>query len=218
MFNKKYALFSPEAVVAPDVQLKGPVRLGAVTIGGKCVIGKYTYMGSNCKVGGGTRFGNYCSIATNVDIGPINHPTSYLSCHPFQYSEKLFSSITHYKNVNRVKKTTQKPPVVIGHDVWIGTDCIIMRGVKIGNGAVVAAGAVVTKDVPAYAIVGGVPAKIIGYRFDDEVINQLQELKWWTLNPADMSGVVFDDIDTAIDQIRIIKESRARLKQLRLSA
>jgi tetrahydrodipicolinate N-succinyltransferase len=74
----------------------------------------------------------------------------------------------------------------IGHDVWIGHSAIIMSGVKVGNGAVVGAGAIVTKDVPPYAIVAGNPAKIIRYRFTEEVIADLMEIKWWNLNNGDM--------------------------------
>lgn len=218
MFNKKFALFSPEATVSDDIELKGPVRLGAVTVGARCVFGKYTYMGSNCKVGGGTKFGNYCSIASDVNIGPISHPTSFLSSHPFQYSEKLFTPVGHYKNVNRVKRSPQKDAVVIGHDVWIGTNSIILRGVNVGIGAVVACGAVVTKDVPPYAIVGGVPAQILGYRFEDDIIEELLKLKWWTLNPIDMSGVAFNYIEIAIEQIKGIKLNLAQAKLERATA
>jgi serine acetyltransferase len=73
----------------------------------------------------------------------------------------------------------EKKPIHIGHDVWIGARVFIRDGVKIGNGAVVAAGSVVVKDVPDYAIVGGVPAKIIRYRFSEEMIAELLNLKWW---------------------------------------
>lgn len=74
--------------------------------------------------------------------------------------------------------------VVIGNDVWIGAYAKIVEGVRIGDGAVIAAGAVVTKDVPPYAIVGGVPAKIIKYRFEEKQIKQLLELKWWNKDIA----------------------------------
>ena len=70
-------------------------------------------------------------------------------------------------------------PAVIGNDVWIGSKATVFGGVKVGNGAVIAAGAVVTKDVPPYAIAGGVPAHIIRYRFDEDKINRLEEIAWW---------------------------------------
>lgn len=71
--------------------------------------------------------------------------------------------------------------VIIGNDVWIGSHALILGGVKIGDGAVIGAGAVVTKDVPPYAVVGGVPARIIKYRFSQEIIDKLLEIKWWNL-------------------------------------
>jgi len=74
--------------------------------------------------------------------------------------------------------------VIIENDVWIGANSVIMPGVKVGNGAIIGANAVVTKDVPDYAIVGGVPAKIIKYRFDEKTISSLLELKWWDLDKA----------------------------------
>lgn len=218
MLNKKFALFSADAVVAPDLQLKGPVRLGAVNIAAKCVVGKYTYMGSNCKVGTNTRIGNYCSISTNVNIGPGSYPAALLSSHPFQFSDKLFTPVSHYKNVNRIKRQPAVPGAVLGHDVWVGQDVIIYRGVKIAHGAVIESGSVVNDDIPPYAIVAGSPAKVIGYRFSPEIIEQLLELKWWTLNPIDMSGVVFNDIDTAIEQIKDIKVNIAQRKLQRQAA
>ena len=72
-----------------------------------------------------------------------------------------------------------KKQLLIGSDVWIGANAVILRGVTVGNGAVIAAGAVVNKDVPSYAIVGGVPAKIIKFRFNDEIIKKLKESKWY---------------------------------------
>jgi hypothetical protein len=80
---------------------------------------------------------------------------------------------------DQIQDNPQKPGSSIGHDVWVGQDAVILRGIRIGHGAVVAAGAVVTKDVPAYAIVGGNPAKIIRYRFEKEIIDELLSLSWW---------------------------------------
>lgn len=71
---------------------------------------------------------------------------------------------------------------IIGNDVWLGANSLVLKGVKIGDGAVIGAGAVVTKDVPPYAIVGGNPAKVIKMRFDDETIGKLMQLQWWNLD------------------------------------
>ena len=81
----------------------------------------------------------------------------------------------------------EQPKTIIGNDVWIGDQCFIKAGVKVGDGAVIGAHAVVTHDVPPYAIVGGVPARVIRYRFDEETINSLLNSEWWNLNDKDLS-------------------------------
>lgn len=97
---------------------------------------------------------------------------------------------------NSVSKKT-----VIGNDVWIGFGAIIISGVNIGDGAIVAAGAVVTKDVPAYAIVGGVPARVLKMRFPSTVLEKLLSLKWWRFSPWQLNGFQFNKIDAVIDQV-----------------
>ncbi|EGQ7964052.1 CatB-related O-acetyltransferase [Vibrio vulnificus] len=120
--------------------------------------------------------GAFCNIsADNVHIAGGNHPLSTVSTHAFFFHDKYRfisknQSIDGYANNGRI---------IIGNDVWIGANVSILPGVKIGDGAVLAAGAVVNKDVPPYAIVGGVPARIIKYRFDEETIVALLELAWW---------------------------------------
>mgnify|MGYP003634298168 CR=1 FL=1 len=121
-----------------------------------------------------TKIGNFCSIGPEVVIGPRNHIISNFTTTDFPYSgEHSYSSddgaYDGYINI-------------IGHDVWIGRRSLIMQGVEIGNGAVIAAGSVVTKSVPAYAVVGGNPAKIIKYRFSSQVIRRLEEPCWYLKN------------------------------------
>lgn len=115
--------------------------------------------------------GKFCSIARNVDIQEFNH------------SFKGMSTYFVAKHLLNAKDKNQgiysNGPIRIGNDVWIATQCVILSGVTIGNGAIVAANTVVNKDVPPYAIVGGTPAKVIGYRFEQPIIDKLQELSWW---------------------------------------
>lgn len=120
--------------------------------------------------------GNYCSIASNVKIicGGI-HPTNYVSTFPFRIKFDLSDKYTD-------GHPSTKGDVIIGNDVWIGTEVTILSGVSIGNGAIIFANSVVTKDVPDYAIVTGVPAKIIRYRFSEEEICHLNKIKWWEWN------------------------------------
>lgn len=118
--------------------------------------------------------GKYCSIAWDVTIGALAHNYNRLSSHAFTY-RKMFGLVE--KDVYFPQKTT-----IIGNDVWIGCNAVIISGVKIGDGAVIGAGAVVTKDVEPYSIVGGVPAKHLKYRFDETIRKKLEELKWWDLD------------------------------------
>src|SRR5699024_1473398 len=109
----------------------------------------------------------------------------------------------HYRPLVRTASPNnfREPAPRIGNDVWLGSHVAVLRGVTIGDGAIVASGAVVTKDVPAYAIVGGVPASLIRYRFDEQTIERLQELRWWRFTPDQLDGVPFDDIHAAIEVI-----------------
>jgi virginiamycin A acetyltransferase len=121
------------------------------------------------------KIGKFCSIADDVIIILANHKVDLVTTYPFSTLKKFWPSmksldlIDHYSNGN----------VTIGNDVWIGHSVKIMSGVTIGDGAVIAANSVVTKDIPDYGIVGGAPAKVIRHRFDEEVINHLMLIKWW---------------------------------------
>ncbi|GGG21673.1 CatB-related O-acetyltransferase [Paenibacillus abyssi] len=139
-------------------------------------IQEYSYVGNNTQIIN-ANIGKYCSIAHSVKIGLGMHPTDRFSTSP------IFYSPTNIFDIKIVESHTfeEFDKVVIKNDVWIGANAVIQDGVTIGNGAIIAAGAVVTKDVPDYAIVGGVPAKIIKYRFEKEVIDEINESKWWDL-------------------------------------
>ncbi len=135
-------------------------------------IGKYTYINKYCLIDKSTEsIGRFCSIAYNVRIGLGSHPTNWVSTHPFAYDKKYgFTSNTGFASG---KKT------VVGNDVWIGANATILAGIKIGDGAIIGAHSLVTKDVEPYSIVVGVPAKVIRYRFDRDTIQKLLEIKWW---------------------------------------
>ena len=120
--------------------------------------------------------GKFCAIARGVKfiMNGANHKMSGFSTYPFEiFGEdwaKVMPEQSEYPN---------KGDTVIGNDVWIGYESVIMPGVNVGNGAIIAAKSVVTKDIPAYGIVGGNPAKLIRKRFEDDVIQELEEITWW---------------------------------------
>lgn len=167
-----------------DVEIKGVINIGdknkfhKCSISGEVFIGRYTSIwGPNTDItsikGCPVRVGSFCSIARNVSIQTFNHnhkkiTTSFIGQNFFGEkweNEKVGGDVVNIEN-----------------DVWIGAHAVILAGVTIGNGAIVAANSVVTKDVPSYAIVTGTPAKVIGYRFSEDIIEKLLDLKWWNWN------------------------------------
>lgn len=137
-------------------------------------LGRHSYTGQNTVIMHAD-IGRFCSISWGVTIGPANHSYDRISTHSFVYN--AVDGLRPDNKEEAYNRFTTK--CTIGNDVWIGTGATILRDVEIGNGAIVGAGAVVTKDVPPYAIVTGIPAKIIKYRFPEEIIEKLLELKWW---------------------------------------
>lgn len=144
-------------------------------------IGNYTYISKNALIQN-TVIGNYCSIAHEVISGLGNHPLDMFSTSPVFYRRYnalkiiLLEKESNFSDYNSI---------TIGDDVWIGARAIILDGVNVGNGAVIAAGAVVTKDIPPYAIVAGIPAKIIRYRQPEEKREKLLDSQWWKLTPQE---------------------------------
>lgn len=146
-------------------------------------VGRYTYLGRNSVIEN-AEIGRFCSIGPEVMIGLAAHPLgANVSTSPVFYKTRSKGVTPIFKGSTLLADSTfvidEHRLVTIGHDVWIGARAIVKDGLSIGDGAVVAAGAVVTRDIPPYAIVAGVPARILRYRFDTETIEFLQQLRWW---------------------------------------
>lgn len=144
-------------------------------------LGIGTYIGKECYLSF-AEIGKFCSIGSYVRFAVGAHPTrTWVSTHPAFFSPVKQSGITFSDKVLFQEKVfaDSEHYVVIGNDVWIGDNVTILSGIKIGDGAILAAGSVVTKDVEAYSIVGGSPAKLIRYRFDKPDRDFLLSLKWW---------------------------------------
>lgn len=178
-----------------SMEINADTKIGKETIiDKKSKIGKFSDIGDRCNIKSSilgdyavcrgqnkisySEIGKFCSIAYGARINAVNHPSyTRIAQHRFTYkgkeygfSEENDESITHWREENKV---------VIGNDVWIGHNAIILPGVSIGNGAVVGSGAVVTNDVEPYTVVVGVPARPIKKRFSDEIIEKIEKSEWW---------------------------------------
>lgn len=155
------------------------------------------------------RIGRYCSIAEAVVLGPYEHPTDGLTTHPFAFAGPdefpAFFRMPAYARLAVERSHTvaiNQRRTEVGHDVWIGAGAFIKRGVKIGDGAVVAAHALVTRDVPPYTIVAGTPARVVRLRFAEKTIERLQQLAWWRYDLAPhKQGLDLTQVDKALDAL-----------------
>lgn len=157
-------------------------------------IGDFTYTGRNFTCWN-AKIGKFCSISWNVSIGGANHDYNRISQHAFLYSPQ-FGMLENGQKRGYNRFDTE---CIIGNDVWIGCNAVICRDVKIGDGAVIAAGAVVTKDVAPYTIVGGVSARIIKQRCPEDLALRLQKSQWWNL-PAEIIRKNFELFNSNITE------------------
>ena len=153
---------------------EGIMITGGVFMDGDIRVGRYTSInGPNTDILVGINnieIGSFCSIAGNVTIQEYNHNFKKITSYFIQ--EHLFSK-------ERPMEITSKGPIIIGNDVWIGTHCVILSGAHIGHGAVIGANSVVTNSIPPYAIAVGSPARVLKYRFSEDIINILLVIEWW---------------------------------------
>lgn len=195
MAGKKLGLVP---VIDPTAQVRDAVlgrytEIGARTVFAESTLGDYSYVVNDSNIIY-TTIGKFCSIAAHTRINPGNHPMQRASQAHFTYrASAYFEDAQDEAAFFDWRRST---PVTIGHDVWIGHGAIVLAGRNIGTGAVVAGGAVVTKDVPDYTIVAGNPARIIRRRFPEEIAGRLKALAWWDWEHAALR--------TALDDFRAL--------------
>jgi len=154
------------------------------------VVGNNNYFGTRCMILYAD-IGNYCSIAPHVIIAPANHSIDFIT-----------TANVIVNRINSYSFDLFQSRAVIGNDVWIGANVVIAQGVKIGNGAVVGANSFVNKDIPPYAIAVGSPAKVIRYRFSDDLQKLISESKWWDM-----------ELDEAVKTVERISQEYPEFKK-----
>jgi virginiamycin A acetyltransferase len=140
-------------------------------------VGLFSYGGcfNPNRIASGTKIGKFCSFAPSVDVYAADHKINAVTTHPFIYNPVVGIVKEDLREIHKIE---------FGNDIWVGQNAIFIAGVhKVGDGAVIGAGAVVTRAVPPYAVVGGVPAKIIKYRFKEDIVAQLLRIQWWNWKP-----------------------------------
>lgn len=162
-------------------------------------IGSFSIINDDTTIYPHTRIGKYCSIGKRCEIGVSSHPTNWLSSSPVFYDIS-----THFPDIAGIFNQKEYSPykvTTIGHDVWIGSMVMIAGGVSIGTGSIISGGAVVTRSIPPYSIVGGVPARLIRTRFDGDVVNRLLASNWWNLDPVAISKLSVCDVDEVLEKL-----------------
>ena len=207
--NKKKVSFGPNSNYSRNTVFEGNNHLSTNSSLINSYIGRASYVSTDCFIIN-TKIGKYSSIGPYLKCILGNHPTNtYVSTHPAFFSTRKQSGFTY---VDEQGFDEFAPPIEpgsnytieIGNDVWIGARVTLIDGVKIGNGAIVASGALVNKDVPAYTMVGGIPAKPIKKRFSDEQIRFLNNLEWWNRDEDWIKNNVeyFNDIESFIKNLK----------------
>ena len=194
--------------IYPPISLQSwPGKIGS--------IGAHTFIGDNPDFEGVQSIGMYCAIAGDVIVGKAEHPTEFLSVHNAfyavggttsfsrerrEYFERNKRLVMNAKAKHRTEGRADQA-VVIGNDVWIGARVVMRRGVTIGDGAIVGAGSVVTRDIPPYAIAAGVPARVIKTRFSEPTVERLLRVQWWNYCLRSLDGIDVTNVEGALDEL-----------------
>jgi phosphonate metabolism protein (transferase hexapeptide repeat family) len=186
----EHARLQPEPTVHPSARVTNS-SLGAWTEIAEGTsftdssLGDYSYVMQHCQVMHAS-IGKFCSVASFVRLNPGNHPLDRVTSHHMTYRARQYG----FADLDDADffEWRRASPVTVGHDVWIGHNATVMPGVSIDNGAAIGAGAVVTKDVPPYMVVVGVPGRVLRPRFTRDVIEQLEHIAWWDWSRAQLEA------------------------------
>jgi acetyltransferase-like isoleucine patch superfamily enzyme len=211
------SLLRPGIQMPDHLLLEPPCSLKWMSVSHSLELGAFSYAVSGFYFG--CRIGRYCSFGEQVQIGRHPHPTHWFSSSPFFY--QAYQSIldqppppghefTAHKDFPRKSPPVTAKTTVIGNDVWIGHGAFILPGVKIGDGAVIAAMSVVTKDVPPYSVVAGVPAVVKKMRFPEKRVERFLRTKWWEFAPWDLKGAPVDEFPAFFDFLAALRERGAQ--------
>ncbi len=196
-----------KSAIVPHVDsddFEHPVHIGPGCAVRAEKVGRYTFINASTIIFDMVEIGRFCTFARGCHIAGVEHPFHYLSSSFYRISNNWFPDDPIHKATVKIRnkpspERKRQTKTIIGNDVWFGANSLVLKGVNIGDGAVVGAGAVVTKDIPPYAIVGGNPAKIIKMRFDEETVKKLMQLKWWEQDLSIIETLPMDDIDECIN-------------------
>ena len=196
--------------ILPSTVIEDPIQVGPGCVIQASSIGRYTFINSNTCIFGDVHIGRFVTFARNCQIGGVEHPIHYLSTSFFRISRHWFPDDPLAQNASPIKETERAEKirgqtVHIGSDVWFGAAAIVLRGTSIGHGSVIGAGAVVTKDIPPYAIVAGNPAKLIRYRFDEDICKRLLATAWWDRAPDFIATLPLNDVENCL---KILENTR----------
>ncbi len=197
-----YLIDSPFIRIDFDGQIAFSYLAGGNKVGSHSTIirsrvGRYVALGCDSFMSR-SKTGNYCTFGNRVSIGGSNHDYLLVTSHEvaFRNTKTIYGeTILNYDGYTQDQDLISQYHVEMGHDVWIGDNAVVLPGRKIGTGAVIGAGTVVTDDVPAYSIVVGNPGKVLKYRFSDDVILRLLSSNWWDKSMSDLKGFDFSDMD-----------------------
>lgn len=205
--TEEYDVSNPNNVFG-HLETEEPARVNGATFAGSCTVGAFTYFNGQSHLHD-TTIGRFCSFGPDVITGPGNHPINFLTTHPIAsdpsgisagMAKSPFYMASTLTEVSRHNEAASG--CVIGHDVWIGARVIILRGITIGTGAIIGAGAVVTKTVEPYSIVAGNPARLIRWRFEEALREKLLDSQWWTWNLSQLERRDYSDPEKFLDDLR----------------